>query len=109
MVPFQKFVIKFISVVSPSNEECNAAKWKENCSCFLGTAEICQLFFIWEKKWGNGKLTLPFSAKRLRISAPRSPTRWLYPLKPGGEQKSADVQWKTVTLIYPDLKKCHNQ
>ncbi len=51
---------------------------------------------------GKGKLTLPFSAERLRISAPHSPARWLYPLKPGGERKSADVWWKTVKLIYPD-------
>jgi hypothetical protein len=32
----------------------------------------------------------------------RSPTRWLYPLKPGGERKSANVRQKMVTLIYPD-------
>jgi hypothetical protein len=50
--------------------------------------------------WGKCKLTLPFSAECLQISAFPSPTRWLYPLKPGGEQKSADVGWKTVTLIY---------
>jgi hypothetical protein len=51
---------------------------------------------------GKGKLTLPFSAEHLWISAPLSPTRWLYPLKPGGEQKSADVWQKMVTLIYLD-------
>jgi hypothetical protein len=45
---------------------------------------------------------LPFSAECLWISAPHSPARWLYPLKPDGEQKSADVRRKTVTLIYPD-------
>jgi hypothetical protein len=51
---------------------------------------------------GKGKLTLPFSAERLWISALSSPARWLYPLKPGGEQKSADVWQKTVTLVYLD-------
>jgi hypothetical protein len=51
---------------------------------------------------GKGKLILPFSAKCPWISAPRSPTRWLYQLKPGGEQKSTDVQQKAVTLIYLD-------
>ncbi len=53
---------------------------------------------------GKGKLTLPFSAEHLRISTPRSPppSRWLYPLKPGGGWKSADVWRKMVTLIYPD-------
>jgi hypothetical protein len=30
------------------------------------------------------------------------PRRGLYPLKPGREQKSADIQRKTVMLIYPD-------
>jgi hypothetical protein len=35
---------------------------------------------------GNGysKLRLPFSAEHLWISTLRSPARWLYPLKPGG-------------------------
>jgi hypothetical protein len=51
---------------------------------------------------GYSKLRLLFSAERLRISALRTPARWLYPLKPGGEQKSADVRQKTVALIYPD-------
>jgi hypothetical protein len=51
---------------------------------------------------GKDKLMLLFSAERLRISAPRSPARWLHPLKPGGKWKSAYVQQKTVTLIYPD-------
>jgi hypothetical protein len=51
---------------------------------------------------GKGKLTLPFSAELVQISAPRSPARWLYPLKPGGEWKTAHVWRKTVTLIYPD-------
>ncbi len=35
-------------------------------------------------------------------SAPCSPARWLYPMKPGGERKSADIRQKTVTLIYLD-------
>jgi len=48
------------------------------------------------------KKILPFSAQRQQISAFRSPAFWLYPLKPGGEQKSTDVRRKTVTLIYPD-------
>ncbi len=56
----------------------------------------------------KGKLTLLFSAERLQISAPRFPARWLYPLKPGGEQKSADVWRKTVTLIYLDPKKYYD-
>ncbi len=51
---------------------------------------------------GKGKLTLPFSAEHLQISAPCSSARWLYPLKPGGEQKSTDIWQETVTLIYPD-------
>ncbi len=52
---------------------------------------------------GKGKLTWPFSAKHRWISAFCSPACWLYPLKPGGKQKFADVWRKTVTLIYPDL------
>jgi len=51
---------------------------------------------------GKGKLMWPFSAQHWWISAFCSPACWLYPLKPGGEQKSADVRQKTVTLIYPD-------
>jgi hypothetical protein len=43
-----------------------------------------------------------FSAQCRQIFAFRSPACWLYPLKPGGEQKSADVWQKTYTLIYPD-------
>ncbi len=49
---------------------------------------------------GKGKLT--FSAQHQWISAFRSPACWLYPLMPGGEWKSTDVQRKTVTLIYLD-------
>jgi hypothetical protein len=45
---------------------------------------------------GKGKLTWPFSAQRWQISAFRSPACWLYPLKPGGEQKSADVWQKHI-------------
>ncbi len=51
---------------------------------------------------GKGKSMYTFSAERMQISAFRSPACWLYPLKPGGERKSAYVQWKTYTLIYPD-------
>jgi hypothetical protein len=51
---------------------------------------------------GKGKSTYMFSAERLRISAFRSPACWLYPLKPGGERKSAYIRQKTYTLIYPD-------
>jgi hypothetical protein len=43
-----------------------------------------------------------FSAKCMQISAFRSPACWLYPLKPGGEQKSAYICQKTYTLFYPD-------
>ncbi len=43
-----------------------------------------------------------FSAKRLPLSAFRSPACWLYPLKPGSERKVEDVRQKTYTLIYPD-------
>jgi hypothetical protein len=53
---------------------------------------------------GQGKSTYTFSAESLRISAFRSPARWLYRLKPGGEQKAEDVRRKTFTLIYPDPK-----
>jgi hypothetical protein len=51
---------------------------------------------------GKGKLMWPFSAQHWRISTFRSPACWLYPLKPGGEWKSAGIRWKTVMLIYPD-------
>jgi hypothetical protein len=52
---------------------------------------------------GKGKSTYTFSAQRQQISTFRSPTCWLYPLKPDGERKSADVWQKTYTLIYLDL------
>jgi hypothetical protein len=32
--------------VATSNEECHEAKGKQTCSCFLGAAEICQLFYL---------------------------------------------------------------
>jgi hypothetical protein len=32
----------------------------------------------------------------------RSPPCWLYPLKPGGERKSAYIRQKMVALIYPN-------
>jgi hypothetical protein len=51
---------------------------------------------------GQGKSTYIFSAERLQISAFRSPARWLYPLKPGGERKAEDVWWKIYTLIFLD-------
>jgi hypothetical protein len=51
-------------------------------------------------KWGKGKSMYTFSAQRRQISAFHSPACWLYPLKPGGERKSADVQRKMYTLIY---------
>ena len=50
----------------------------------------------------QGKSTYTFSAECLHISTFRSPARWLYPLKPGGEWKAEDVWWKMYTLIYPD-------
>ncbi len=59
-------------------------------------------------KMGPGKSTYTFSAERLRISAFRSPARWLYPLKPGGEQKAEDVRQKMYTSIYPDPMKMLN-
>jgi hypothetical protein len=43
-----------------------------------------------------------FSAKCMQISAFCSPACWLYPLKPGGEQKSAYIWQKTYMLFYPD-------
>jgi hypothetical protein len=56
------------------------------------------------KMQGKGKSTYTFSTERMWISAFSSPTCRLYPLKPGGEQKSAYVRRKTYTLIYPDPK-----
>jgi hypothetical protein len=52
--------------------------------------------------WGQRKSTYTFSAERLLLSAFRSPTCWLYPLKPSGEQEAEDVRQKTYVLIYPD-------
>jgi hypothetical protein len=37
------------SNTSPHNEECHAVKGKQTRSCFLGTIEICQLFY-WAAK-----------------------------------------------------------
>jgi hypothetical protein len=86
----------------------------------LEQIEICKNLSLteWRKscpngrklKWGQGKSTYTFSAQCWQFFllsshfslAFRSPACWLYPLKPGGEQKFADVRRKTVTLIYLD-------
>ncbi len=67
-------------------------------------AAVLLLVFKVFPDWGagQGKSMYMFSAKRLRISAFSSPARWLYPLKPGGEQKAEDVRRKTYMLFYPD-------
>jgi len=49
---------------------------------------------------GKGKSMYTFSAEHMRISAFRSPACWLYPLKPGGEQKSAYVWLFQPSLMF---------
>ena len=48
--------------------------------------------------WGPGKSTFTFSVT-FRFPLPAR-LQWLEPA--GGKWKSANVEWKTYTLIYPD-------
>jgi hypothetical protein len=50
---------------------------------------------------GSGKLTQPFSVKRLQISAPHQAPVGRASRRGSGKWKSADVERKTVTLVYP--------
>jgi len=50
---------------------------------------------------GLGKIKFMFSAKRMQISAPRQASVGRSSRRGSGKQKSAYVQRKTYTLIYP--------
>ncbi len=76
--------------------------------CLQSTLSTLRILNLWEVEIfccklvssGQGKSMYMFSAERLLLSPP--PACWLYPLKPGGEQKAEDVWRKMYTLIYPD-------
>ncbi len=42
---FLRLKLKYHSPIILLNEECHAAKEKQTVELFLGTAEICQLFY----------------------------------------------------------------
>jgi hypothetical protein len=52
---------------------------------------------------GPGELTYTFSTERLQISVPRQASVGRASRRGSGKQKSADVERKTYTLIYPYL------
>jgi hypothetical protein len=57
-------------------------------------------FQQWWSFTGPGELTYTFSAERLRISAPHQASVGRASRRGSAKQKSADVEWKTYTLIY---------
>jgi hypothetical protein len=46
MAPRIKVFCSMTLIQNSFNEECHVAKGKQTCSCFLGSTEICQLFYF---------------------------------------------------------------